>query len=187
MTENATILQAKEGNRDAFRRLYEEHREKIFRMAYRYTRSAQDSEDVLQETFIKAFKGLKAFDSGAEANFSAWISKIGLHCAIEHLRRTKRRMGGDHVSLSDLPQDPAAGDPEPDRALAAARTLDWVQEAQRRLPPRQQVVFDLRYRQHLAIKEIAVRMDCGESNVKTQLSRAVEKLRKQLEPAWGKL
>jgi RNA polymerase sigma-70 factor (ECF subfamily) len=187
MTENATILQAKEGNKDAFRSLYAEHREKIYRLAYRYTRSAEDSEDVMQETFIKAFKGMKSFDPSTDANFSAWILKIGIHCAIEHLRRMKRRKGGDHISLNDLPHELAAGDPEPDRAVAAARTLDWIQAAQRRLPPRQQVIFDLRYGQHLDIKEIAARMDCGESNVKTQLSRAVAKLRKQLEPAWGKL
>jgi RNA polymerase sigma-70 factor (ECF subfamily) len=186
MTEIATILQAREGNRDAFRSLYEEHREKIFRLAYRYTRSAEDAEDVLQETFIKAFKGLNSFDPDQESNFSAWISKIGLHCALDHLRRSKKRKGADHVSLSDLPQDPAASDPEPDRTVAAARAWEWVREAQHRLPPRQQVIFDLRYRQHLDIKEIAAQMDCGESNVKTQLSRAVDKLRKQLEPAWGK-
>ena len=187
MTENATIFQAQGGDRDAFRRLYEEHRERIYRMAYRYTRSAEDAEDVMQETFIKAFKGISSFDSGANANFPAWIFKIGIHCAIEHLRRMKRRKGADHVSLNDLPVELAAGDPEPDRAVAAARTFDSIAAAQKALPPRQQIIFDLRYRQHLDIKEIAARMDCGESNVKTQLSRAVEKLRKQLEPAWGKL
>lgn len=186
MNENATILQAKEGNKDAFRRLYEEHRERIFRLAYRYTRSAQDAEDVMQETFIKAFKGISSFDPGADANFPAWISKIGVHCAIEHLRRTKSRKGGDHISLSDLPHELEAGDPEPDRAVAAVRAWESIQAAQRRLPPRQRVIFDMRYREHLDIKEIAARMDCGESNVKTQLSRAVVKLRKQLEPAWGK-
>jgi len=186
MTEKAIILQAREGNRDAFRSLYEEHREMIFRLAYRYTRSAEDSEDVLQETFIKAFNGLKAFDPGAETNFPAWIAKIGTHCALDHLRWTKRRKDSDHVSLTDLFQEPMAADPEPDEAVAASQTRDWIHAAQRRLPPRQQIAFDLRYGQHLAIKEIAARLDCSESNIKTQLSRAVGKLRKQLEPAWGK-
>ena len=61
-----------------------------------------------------------------------------------------------------------------------------VRTAQDSLPPRQRIIFDLRFRDHLNIKEIAVRMDCGESNVKTQLARAVGKLRKKFEPAWGK-
>jgi RNA polymerase sigma-70 factor (ECF subfamily) len=186
MTESDAILGAQEGSRDAFRWLYESYREKIFSLAYHYTRSTEDAEDVLQETFIRAFKGLKTFESGPESRFGAWISTIGLRCVFMHLRRTKRRKSSDHVSLTDLVREPAAEDPEPDRAVAAARTLKWIQAAQRDLPPRQQVAFDLRYRQHLAIKEIAARMNCGESNIKTQLSRAVEKLRKQLDPLWGK-
>lgn len=187
MTENEIILRAQEGNRDAFHLLYEEHREKIFQLAYRYTRSVEDSEDVLQETFIKAFKGLKTYQTGGEGSFAAWIATIGFHCAIENLRGKKRRKDFDHVSLADLFEEPAAGDPDPDRAVAATRTLEWVEAAQERLSARQRVVFDLRFRRHLAIKEIADRLNCGESSVKSQLSRAVVKLRKQLEPAWGKL
>ncbi len=187
MTEYATVLQAKEGNRDAFHLLYVENREMILRLAFRYTRSVEDSEDVLQETFIKAFKGLKSYKPGPGASFGSWISTIGIHCAIEHLRRMKSRRSGDHISLNDLSMEPAAGDPEPDRTVETVRAMGCVQAAQRSLSLRQQIIFDLRYRQHLDIKDIAARLDCGESNVKTQLSRAVDKLRKQLEPAWGKL
>ncbi len=67
----------------------------------------------------------------------------------------------------------------------ARRSLSDVDRAYRRLSPSQQVIFDLRHRQHLDIKEIAVRMDCSESNIKTQLGRAVAKLRVILEPMWG--
>lgn len=187
MTENEIILRAQAGNRDAFHLLYEEHREKVFGLAYRYTRSVEDSEDILQETFIKAFKGLKTYQTGGEGSFSAWIVKIGFHCAVENLRRKKRSRDFDHIPLAELFEEPAAGDPDPDRTVAAIRACEWVEAAQERLSARQRVVFDLRYRQHLAIKEIADQLNCGESSVKSQLSRAVIKLRKQLEPAWGKL
>lgn len=185
MTDDMTVLLAREGNRDAFRRLYDGHCEKIYRLAYRYTRLSQDAEDVMQETFIKAFKGLKTFNFGVNSSFSAWISKICVHCAIEHLRKTKRRMGENLLSLSDLPQEPQSADPAPDRTVAAVRTIAWLRDAIRHLSPAQQVIFDLRYRQHLDIKEIAAQMGCSESNIKTQLARSVDKLRKQLEPVWG--
>jgi len=187
MTEDMTVLPAREGNRDVFRRLYDGHREKIYRLAYRYTRSAQDAEDVMQETFIKAFKGLKTFNFGADSSFSAWISKICVHCAIEHLRRTKRRRGENLLSLNDLSPEPRSEDPAPDRTIAAARTVAWIEDAMCLLSPSQQVIFDLRYRQHMNIKEIAARMDRSESNVKTQLARSVVKLRKLIEPVWGEL
>jgi len=185
MTEALTILLAKEGNKDAFRQLYDEHRERVYRLAFRYTRSAQDSEDIMQETFIKAFRSLKTFDFGANSSFSTWLSKICIHSAIECLRKIKRRRGENFISLSDLPQDPQSPDPAPERTVAASRTVAWLHGAVHQLSPRQQVAFDLRYRQHLDIKEIAAQMGCSQSNIKTQLARSVDKLRKQLKPIWG--
>lgn len=187
MTENEIVRQAREGNHDAFRLLYENHREKIYRLAFHYTRSVEDSEDVLQETFIRAFKGLAAFNANsADSSFSAWIGTIGMHCAVAHLRRMKSQKRRGSVSLDDLPREPESSDPAPESVASASRVLALVQTARNGLPARQRIIFDLRYRDHLDIKEIAARMDCGESNVKTQLSRAVGKLRKKFEPVWGK-
>ncbi|MDH4272197.1 MAG: sigma-70 family RNA polymerase sigma factor [Candidatus Aminicenantes bacterium] len=185
MSEDVTILLAKEGNKDAFRRLYDGHRERVFRLAFRYTRSAEDAEDVMQETFIKAFRGLKTFAFVGDSSLSSWISKICIHSAIEHLRKTRRRPGENVISLSDLTQEPQSAAPAPDRSVVGVRTVAWLHDALHRLSPAQQVIFDLRYQQHLDIKEIAAKMGCSESNIKTQLARSVDKLRKQLEPVWG--
>lgn len=187
MTEEMTVLLAKEGRREAFRELYETHREAVYGLAFRYVRSPQDAEDVMQETFIKAFRHIGRFDFRAGASFSAWLGTIGVRCAIEHLRRNKRRMRAAHVSLSDLATEPASAQPSPERVAVAGRTMSSLTEACRRLSPSQQVVFDMRHLQHMDIKEIAARMDCSESNVKTQLARSVAKLRKYLEPMWGAL
>ena len=185
MTDETTVLLAKEGQREAFRALYDRNREYVFRLAIRYVRSHQDAEDVMQETFIKAFKGIRRFDFRVGSSFAAWLGTICVHCAIEHLRRSRRRSDEGQMSLSELPQEPASTDPSPERAVIARRSLSDVERAYRRLSPSQQVIFDLRHRQHLDIKEIAARMDCSESNIKTQLGRSVAKLRKFLEPLWG--
>src|SRR5512137_2412069 len=142
MNENATVRLAQEGNRDAFRRLYEEHRERIFRLAFRYTRSEEDAEDVMQETFVRAFKELHSYVAEGDSSFAAWITTIGLHCAAAHLRRMKSRKKQDQVSLDDLAQEPASADPEPDRAAAASRALAMVRSAQDGLSPRQRIIFD---------------------------------------------
>lgn len=187
MTDETTILLAREGHPEAFRTLYNLNREHVYRLAFRYVRSTQDAEDVMQETFIKAFKGIGRFDFRAGTSFAAWLGTICVHCAIEHLRRTRRRSGEGQISLGDLPQEPASADPSPERAAIARRSLSDVERAFSQLSPSQQIIFDLRHRQHLDIKEIAARMDCSESNIKTQLSRSVAKLRKFLEPSWGEL
>jgi RNA polymerase sigma-70 factor (ECF subfamily) len=139
----------------------------------------------MQETFIRAFRSLKTAEFGADSSFSAWLTRICVHCAIDHLRKTKRRRGKDHLPLSELPREPESREPSPDRVVAAIRTVAWIRDAMRRLSPGQQIVFDLRYREHLDIKEIATRTNCSESSVKTQLGRAVETLRKALQPVWG--
>jgi RNA polymerase sigma-70 factor (ECF subfamily) len=185
MTEEMTVLLAKEGHREAFREMYEAHREGVYGLAFRYVRSPQDAEDIMQETFIKAFRNIRRFDFRAGASFSAWLGTIGVHCAIEHLRRNKRRMRAAHLSLSDMTVEPASAQPSPERLAVAGRAMSSLAEACRRLSPSQQVMFDMRHCQHLDIKEIAARLECSESNVKTQLARSVAKLRKYLEPMWG--
>jgi RNA polymerase sigma-70 factor, ECF subfamily len=187
MTDEEIINLAKGGQPEAFRMLYDRTRESVYGLAFRYVRSPQDAEDIMQETFIKAFKGIRRFDLRAGSSFAAWLGTICVHCVIEHLRRARRRGGDVPMSLGDLPQEPASADPSPERAAFARRSLSDVEEAYRRLSPRQQVIFDLRHRQHLDIKEIASRMNCSESNVKTQLGRSLAKLRKILEPRWGEL
>ena len=62
MNSDTVILLAKEGNENAFRNLYESNYQMIYRLAYRYTKSPQDAEYVMQETFIKAFKNIKFTD-----------------------------------------------------------------------------------------------------------------------------
>jgi RNA polymerase sigma-70 factor (ECF subfamily) len=184
MSDEMTVVLAREGNRDAFRRLYENHREQVYRTAYRYSRSAEDAEDIMQETFIKAFSRIRTFDFRASSGFSAWIVSICINAAIDHLRRRERREEKKRISLSDLPQEIPAGNPSPEDVEIRRQALERIRESLRILSPRQRVVFDLRYDRHMDIKDIAGRLGCSESNVKTQLGRSLEKLRRTLEPRW---
>ena len=186
MPSEIDVVLAKEGNRDAFRRLYEEHRERVFRTALRYSRSRQDAEDILQETFIKAFTRIRTFDFRVSPNFSSWLLAVAVNCALDHLRRRARRQDSKHVSLADLASDLPSGGPSPDVTAARRLAVERIRETLRILSPGQRAVFDLRFTEHLDIREIAGALDCSESNVKTQLSRALAKLRKTLEPEWGK-
>ena len=184
-TDKLAIILAQQGHESAFRELYENNYAMIFRLAYRYTKSQQDSEDIMQETFIKAFKGIKSFDFNVSANFSAWIYQVGLHCTLDYMRKTKRRKIGQTESLSDFHTEPEAQDSSPEKSAIASQTIARVKNALYLLSPKQQIIFDLRHLQHMAIKEIAEHLQCSQSTVKKQLKRAVLKLREQLEPLWG--
>ena len=156
MSDELTVALAREGNRDAFRRLYEDHREQVYRTAYRYSRSAQDAEDIMQETFIKAFSGLRSFDPRGSAGFSAWLVSICINAAIDALRRRERRVEKRGVSLSDLPREIAASNPSPEDAAVRRQALERIRESLRILSPRQRVVFDLRYDRHMDVKDLSL-------------------------------
>ena len=185
MNNELIILLAKEGKESAFQDLYENNYAMIFRLAYRYTKSQEDAEDIMQETFIKAFRSIKRFDFNVSSNFSAWIYQIGLHCSLDYLRKNKRRKIGQTESLSDFHIEPEAKDSSPEKSAIASQAIARVKNALHLLSPKQQIIFDLRHLQHMAIKEIAEHLQCSQSTVKKQLQRAVSKLRDQLEPLWG--
>jgi RNA polymerase sigma-70 factor (ECF subfamily) len=183
-TDKLAILLAKEGNESAFRELYEKNYEMIYRLAYRYSKSKQDAEDIMQDTFIKAFKGIKKFDFSISTNFSAWIYQVGYRCSMDYLRKRQRRRADQIESLTDFHNEPRSQDSSPETTTIANQTMGQVKSALDILSPKQRVIFDLRHLQHKALKEISERLQCSQSTVKKQLQRAVLKLRNQLEPLW---
>lgn len=184
MNDDVAILLAREGNEDAFRRLYNDNRERIFRIAYRYTRSVDDAEDIMQETFVKAFKRIDSFSFRGDSSFSTWLGSICINCSIDHLRKHKRRKMDATISLEDMTIDPETTDESPDRAAEMEETVRLINDAANRLTPVQRVIFDLRYSQHHSIREIAEQLNCNENTVKTHLSRSTRKLRTMLDPIW---
>jgi RNA polymerase sigma-70 factor (ECF subfamily) len=178
------ILLAKQGDESAFRELYETNYERIYRLAYRYVKSQPDAEDILQETFIKAFKAIQKFDFSISSNFSAWIYHICVRCSYDYHRKRKKRKSDQTASLTEIYTEPQAQNSSPENLAISNQTMRQVKNAMNVLSPKQRIIFDLRHLQHNALKEIADRMQVSPSTVKKQLERAVSKLRIQLEPLW---
>jgi len=172
MNERAAIDQAQQGNTDAFRQIFEDNKNKIFALAYQYTKNAEDSEDILQDTFIKAFHALHKFRNREDTNFSAWLYRIGINCSIDHLRRNKMKRDRyiDSDSLSSDSKDDSGTNPENrGRAEEIRKQLEKTLE---KLSFRQRTIFILRHYQQFSIKEIAEFLGCSEGSVKKQLFRA---------------
>src|SRR3990170_3199973 len=113
-TDAATVALARDGDSEAFRALVERHSRAVFRLAQRMTGSPQDAEDVVQETFLRAYKQLGRFES--RANFGTWIHRIAVNCSIDLIRARPRRESGHDAG--DLDQIGAA--PVTSRAVAAS-------------------------------------------------------------------
>lgn len=91
MDEHSLIQQAQDGSSEAFRLLFEENKKRILALAYQFTRNVQDAEDILQDSFIKAYRSLPFFRLQEGTNFSSWLYRIALHVAIDFSRKRKRR------------------------------------------------------------------------------------------------
>src|SRR5881296_928908 len=114
-TEAAAVLaRARQGDSEAFRALVERHSRTVFHLAYRMTGNEQDAEDVVQESFLRAYKQLGRFES--RANFGTWLYRIAANCSVDLMRAKQARH--DQARAESL--DEAAGDvrsdhPDPER------------------------------------------------------------------------
>src|SRR5438477_7508385 len=122
-TEAAAVLaRARQGDSEAFRALVERHSRSVFRLAFRMTGNEQDAEDVVQESFLRAYKQLGRFES--RANFGTWLYRIVANCSVDLMRAKQARhdqVRGD--SLDEAGDLPAADLPGPER-LARSAEID---------------------------------------------------------------
>ncbi len=180
MEEIAAIQLARDGNTEALRLLFDENKKRIFSLAYQYVRNAEDAEDILQETFIKAYNSLDKFHLQDGASFSPWLYRIGINCSIDHIRRNKRRK--EHSSqidnLENISSHNSNSDPEETRGKT--EMLEKINQTINKLSGRQRMIFILRHYQDLTTKEIAEYLSCTEGSVKRQLFRAVQAMKQHL-------
>jgi len=121
-TEAAAVLaRARQGDSEAFRALVERHSRSVFRLAFRMTGNEQDAEDVVQESFLRAYKQLGRFES--RANFGTWLYRIVANCSVDMMRMKQARHDqsrGDSLDAAvQVPAGPGAARGE--RADSAAR------------------------------------------------------------------
>ena len=180
----AVVALVKAGDRDAFRHLVERHSRSVFRLAYRLTGHEQDAEDVVQETFLRAFRQIRRFE--ARSSFATWLYRITVNCSHDLLRQRPR--AGSRPSLDDPDLGIAAGladasaSADPVRELASRRIDERVRTAMDELSDQERSAFVMRHFDGLSIEEIGRVLDLKTSAAKHSVFRAVHKLRRALEP-----
>ncbi len=176
--DEVAIDQAKRGDRDAFRVLVERHARPVFRLAFRMTGSETDAEDMVQETFLKAWKQIGRFDG--RAAFATWLHRICANCALDHIRARK---GKQDLHVGDDPlARVAAGAPSPERLALSSQVTTMLGAALDELSEMERAAFVLRHYEGLSIAEISATLGVQSGAAKHSVFRAVQKLRRALEP-----
>jgi RNA polymerase sigma-70 factor (ECF subfamily) len=181
-TEAAAVLaRARQGDSDAFRELVERHSHAVFRLAFRMTGNEQDAEDVVQESFLRAYRQLGRFE--ARANFGTWLYRIVANCSVDLMRARQSRQDQSHrETLESLELSLAGGSHGPERLAESAEIRQRVADAMRDLSPLERAAFTLRHHEGRSIREISKMLGLGPSAAKHSVFRAVRKLRVSLAP-----
>ena len=177
------VERARGGDTEAFRELVERHSRGLFRLAYRLTGSEADAEDVVQETFMKAFNSLDRFET--RAGVGTWLFRIATNCSLD-LLRARRRRGVELHAVDPEGVDPIeslpAREPGPDQGVLGREVHERVALALRLLSRNERAAFVLRHFEERPIAEVGRLLGLGENATKQSIFRAVRKLRSALEP-----
>ncbi len=182
LADRVFVAKARAGDADAFRALVEQHSRSLFRLAYRMTGSEPDAEDVVQESFLRAYRQLDKFDE--RASFGTWLYRIAVNCALDLVRARKRR--SEQQQAEDSREDPVntviSTNPGPDRLALSGELRERVAEAMNELSPAERSAFVLRHFEGMRIEEVSRVLGCQPGAAKHSVFRAVQKLRRALEP-----
>ncbi len=180
------IKQAIEGDESAYRQLLENYRGAIFNLLFKMVRNKEETEDLVQEAFMKAFKALPSFNE--EYAFSTWLYKIAINNCIDHMRkkRLKTYSINKPVQSKDGELDREFPDTSmsPDKELLNEERTLLIEAAIDELPENYKVAIVLRHSKEKSYEEIAELLDIPLGTVKARIFRAREMLKKKLK---GKL
>jgi RNA polymerase sigma-70 factor (ECF subfamily) len=186
-TDQAAAEEARKGNQHAFRVLVERHSRSVFRLAYRMSGNEHDAEDLVQETFLRAYRQIHRFDG--RSAFGTWLYRICANCSLDLIRARKnqKRANGDRDDDGgrNWLDTVAAREPGPERLTQSGQIADLLEPALGRLSEMERTAFVLRHYEGCDIDEIARTLGVQSNAAKHTVFRAVQKLRRALEPAWG--
>ncbi|MGH9161943.1 MAG: RNA polymerase sigma factor [Vicinamibacteraceae bacterium] len=182
-TEAALLARARAGDSDAFGELVKRHSRGVFAVAFRVTGNEQDAEDVVQETFIKAYRQLGRFEE--RARFSTWLTRIAANCAVDFLRSRSHRDPAGTVEADGggvAPEGWPCPAPLPDREALGGEVRERLHAAMAELTPMERAAFVLRHFEGESIEVISAALGLKASATKHSIFRAVRKMRAALGP-----
>ena len=178
LEERATIIAAQQGDREAFRSLYERYRDRVYNLIFYSIGDELGAEDVLQIVFVKIYRGLPDFRF--QASLATWIYRITLNECLNQ----QRGRGAQHIPFeallgSDEERDLGA---TADLRHAEGERREIVHRALMELSPKLRAVVVLKYLEGLSYEEIASVLECSPGTVASRLSRALRELEARLRP-----
>jgi RNA polymerase sigma-70 factor (ECF subfamily) len=182
--EEDDLERARRGDRDAFGRLVRRHQRRVYAAALHILGNHSDADDVTQEAFVRAYRGLGAFDG--RADFSTWLYRITVNTALNALRSGRRgaalsqRSGTEAAHMGGRPEALGQGPPGPVQQVEQASDVVRVLEAVAQLSPPLRVTIVLATIEELPHKQIAEILEIPEGTVAWRINEARRLLKLRL-------
>ena len=176
LTDEEVVARVRGGEVSMFEILMRRNNRRVYRAARAILRDANEAEDVMQETYVRAYEHLGEFQE--RARFSTWLTRIAVYEALARVRRSKR-----FDSLESHPEEPAMSTPpgsSPEQRTSDVEMRAALESAVERLPDEFRSVFILRAVEGMSGAEAAECLDIPEETVKTRLHRARGRLQEML-------
>jgi RNA polymerase sigma-70 factor (ECF subfamily) len=166
------IQMVRSGDRKAFSLLVRRHQKSLLRVSLRFVKDMDAAEDIVQESFIKAYERLNSFE--ARSTFRSWLFQIAINTAKNKLRDRR----DDMTDIDDVPLAVAA---KAETGLLHTAVANLIQKHVDQLPFKQKTALTLRIYEDLSFKEIADIMDCPYDTAKANYRHALLRLREELQ------
>ncbi len=168
--DREVIEACQQGDYDAFRLLFEAHKDRVYSIALRYSGDAAEAMDIAQETFLKLLSSIQEFRG--DSSFESWLYRIVVNRCLDHQRRSRKVMPfiGDLLDAAESALS----------KLLRTEVENDVQGMVGKLPPDQRIVVVLRYTEGLSYEEIAAILNCSKGTVASRLNRAHSVLERRL-------
>jgi RNA polymerase sigma-70 factor (ECF subfamily) len=180
MEEQELVKRSINRDEDAFGRLVEKYKSRVFNMALSITRNPETADDIAQEAFIRAYFGLPRFKF--KSSFGTWLYRITMNLVKDHLRKKERT---PKLSIEEIKENPFGQEDEvrkrEDEKIQEERRV-FVHQFIRTLPEKYQVILTLRDIHEFSYGEISNILNISPGTVDSRLHRARRMLRKKIEP-----
>jgi len=182
-TSNSDLIKkAIEGDEAAYKELMENYRGAIYNLLYKMVRNREETEDLVQEAFMKAFKALPSFNE--EYAFSTWLYKIAINNCIDHMRKKKLKTYSINKPVrakdGELDREFPDTSMSPDKKILSDERSNIIGIAIDELPENYRTAILLRHKEERSYEEIAQILDIPLGTVKARIFRAREMLKKKL-------
>ncbi|MBZ5676550.1 MAG: sigma-70 family RNA polymerase sigma factor [Acidobacteriia bacterium] len=169
------VIQAcQRGDEDAFRVLFETHKDRVYSIALRYAGDSAAAMDIAQDTFLKLLSSIQQFRG--DASFESWLYRLVVNACLDYHRKRRRFLPllDDALDVFRAPRESTLHD------LLREEQEERVQQVVAQLPEEQRIVVVMRYTEGLSYEEIADALGCRRGTVASRLNRAHKALERRL-------